>query len=113
MYANPFGPYGDDFTRMYYNNNPDAAWWAYIRGDDGSRWNMQGTDNRSRWAQAQQGRYHNMYQGSAPSEGNQGFYDWLRNNQPKLENEYAGLAPSQRGDFSYGLSNPRARWVMG
>lgn len=108
MYANPFGAPDPEFNRFYFNDNPTAAWWDYIM-----RFNLGGTNNPSRYAQSQQNRYYNMFQAEAPNNPSEGFYDWLNRKSPGLQGEYFTQSPNQRGDFTLGNYQPRARWVMG
>ncbi len=107
-YANPFALPGVGSLHDYYlNTTPDAAFWEYL-GRQGLS-----TGNRpvDQYAQRQQGRTYNQYQGYIANEPNLGFWDYLNRQKPNFAGEFMDQSPSQRGDTSGRFLTPRARFV--
>jgi hypothetical protein len=118
-YANPFtkqavGPNVDPNTGLggpnsdifYYNQVPEAGYWAWLFGINPAYW---GTDPRSRFAQGNYGRMLNQFNAEAAADPTLEWYPWLHR-QKDPGQEFAQQNPDARGEGGFRLVTPRARW---
>lgn len=79
----------------YYNQDPTAGWWAYLRS-----MGLAGSRPADQWSQNQYTRTYGNYQAEAANDPNMGFYDYLNRYKPDLYGDYWSQSPGQRGDNS-------------
>lgn len=104
---NPFAPTGAE-DQFYYNQVPEAGYWAWMYGYDPNNW---GNGTQARWTQNQYGRMRNMFTAEAAQDPFMEWYPWLQRQKSPTQ-EYQEQGPDSRGEGSYRMYTPRARWIM-
>jgi hypothetical protein len=103
----PTGLTNDEMRRWYLNQDPTAAFMAYLQGQGLST----GLTAQDKFAAGRMGNYYQNYLADASKDPTLGFYEYLNQRSPDLNGEYQNQSPMQRGDMSSRTFEPRARWV--